>query len=109
MAIAGREESAHLKGADRSDEDVGRPDLIERPKCKDAIPLDRTAAREWARPDPQKARNADAPAPAEGACSNPVHGLPSLDAPQALPPKARLSCSYQGEEGGEGFIGLRKL
>ena len=38
MAIAGREESAHLKGAERADEDVGRPDLIERPKCKDAIP-----------------------------------------------------------------------
>ena len=27
----------------------------------------------------------------------------------ALPPKARISCSYQGEEGGEGFLGLRKL
>jgi hypothetical protein len=32
-----------------------------------------------------------------------------LDRTAALPPKARLSCSYQGEEGGEGFIGLRKL
>ena len=27
----------------------------------------------------------------------------------ALPPKARVACSYQGDEHGEGFLGLRKL
>ena len=37
-----------------------------------------------------------------------VTGLTLVDY-VALPPKARISCSYQGEEGGEGFIGLRKL
>ena len=37
-----------------------------------------------------------------------VTGLTLIDY-IALPPKARVSCSYQGEEGGEGFLGLRKL
>lgn len=37
-----------------------------------------------------------------------VTGLTLIDY-LALPPKARISCSYQGEEGGEGFLGLRKL
>ena len=37
-----------------------------------------------------------------------VTGLTLIDY-IALPPKARISCSYQGEEGGEGFLGLRKL
>ena len=36
-----------------------------------------------------------------------VTGLTLLDY-LALPPKARVSISYQGEEGGEGFLGLRK-
>ena len=33
-----------------------------------------------------------------------VTGLTLIDY-LALPPKARISCSYQGEEGGEGFLG----
>ena len=37
-----------------------------------------------------------------------VTGLTLIDY-LALPPKARISCSYQGEEGGEGFLGLRKM
>lgn len=37
-----------------------------------------------------------------------VTGLTLIDY-LALPPKARISCSYQGEEGGEGFMGLRKM
>jgi len=37
-----------------------------------------------------------------------VTGLTLLDY-LALPPKARVSISYQGEEGGEGFLGLRKM
>ena len=35
-------------------------------------------------------------------------GLTLLDF-LALPPKARVAISYQGDEGGEGFLGLRKL
>jgi len=37
-----------------------------------------------------------------------VTGLTLIDF-VALPPKARISVTYQGEEGGEGFIGLKKL
>ena len=37
-----------------------------------------------------------------------VTGLTLIDY-LALPPKARVSISYQGEEGGEGFMGLRKM
>ena len=37
-----------------------------------------------------------------------VTGLTLIDY-LALPPKARVSCSYIGEEGGEGFHGLRKI
>ena len=37
-----------------------------------------------------------------------VTGLTLIDF-LALPPNARISCSYQGEEGGEGFLGLRKM
>ena len=37
-----------------------------------------------------------------------VTGLTLIDF-LALPPKARLAISYNGEEGAEGFIGLRKL
>ena len=37
-----------------------------------------------------------------------VTGLTLIDY-LALPLKARISCSYQGEEGGEGFLGLRKM
>eukprot|EP00965_Chrysotila_dentata_P039572 1315178-Pleurochrysis_carterae.AAC.2 len=36
-----------------------------------------------------------------------VAGLTLIDF-LALPPKARVSCTYQGEEG-EGFLGLRKI
>ena len=36
-----------------------------------------------------------------------ITGLPLIDF-LALPPKARVSCTYQGEEG-EGFLGLRKM
>jgi len=38
----------------------------------------------------------------------PAAGLTLLDF-LALPPKARVACSYKGDEGGEGFLGLRKL
>lgn len=37
-----------------------------------------------------------------------VTGLTLIDY-LALPPQARVSCSYQGEDGGEGFLGLRKM
>ena len=37
-----------------------------------------------------------------------ITGLTLIDF-LALPPKARVSVTYQGEEGGEGFIGLRKM
>ena len=35
-------------------------------------------------------------------------GLTLLDF-LALPPKAKVSCTFQGDEGGEGFLGLRKM
>ena len=37
-----------------------------------------------------------------------VTGLTLIDY-LALPPKAKVACTYQGEEGGEGFLGLRKM
>lgn len=37
-----------------------------------------------------------------------ITGLTLIDF-LALPPKARVSVTYQGEEGGEGFMGLRKM
>ena len=37
-----------------------------------------------------------------------VTGLTLLDF-LALPPKAKISCTFQGDEGGEGFLGLRKM
>ena len=37
-----------------------------------------------------------------------VTGLTLVDF-LALPPKAKVGITYQGEEGGEGFLGLRKM
>jgi len=37
-----------------------------------------------------------------------VTGLTLLDF-LALPPKAKVSCTFQGEDGGEGFLSLRKM
>lgn len=37
-----------------------------------------------------------------------VTGLTLLDF-LALPPRAKVSCTFQGEDGGEGFLGLRKM
>jgi hypothetical protein len=37
-----------------------------------------------------------------------VTGLTLLDF-VALPPNAKVACTYQGEDGAEGFLGLRKM
>jgi hypothetical protein len=40
--------------------------------------------------------------------AGPVTGLTLIDF-LALPPRAKLSLQYTGEEGAEGFLSLRKL
>jgi hypothetical protein len=43
-----------------------------------------------------------------GCAAGSVTGLTLIDF-LALPPRAKISITYTGEEGAEGFVGLRKL